>query len=133
MALNNVYRAVDKELKFSDAQAVTVTTAVYSTTELDLGGSGMGYGTPAQVVVQVTGISATAASTILVEVAAATTTAPTVIVQDIGTVVTGSASFEKIFFLPVDVARYVRLRYTLTGTAASSATVTAFVTGEIRG
>lgn len=132
MALNNVYRASDRETMFSNAQALTVTTAAYSTSELDLGGAGMGNGEVVKVVVQVTAISATAASTMLVEVAAATTTAPTTIIQDIGTVVTGSAAFEKIFSLPVDVARYVRLRYTLTGTAASTATITAFATAEIQ-
>lgn len=129
MSLAPRFRAVDRELYFSKAVSLTVTTATYSS-ELNLGGVDMGQ-TPVQVVVQVSSISATAASTFLIEVAAGTATTPTTIVQDIGTAVTGSANFEKIFTLPADVAKYVRLRYTLTGSAASSASITSFATAEI--
>ncbi len=129
MALAPRFRAVDRELYFSKAVSLTVTTATYSS-EIDFGSVDMGL-TPVQVVVQVSSISATAASTFNIEVAAGTATTPTTIVQDIGTVVTGSANFEKIFSLPADVARYVRLRYTLAGSAASSASITSFATQMI--
>ena len=130
MALAPRYRAKDKSLLFSNAQALTVTTAAYCTTELDLGVVDMGAGSPIHVVVYVSDISATAASTFLIEVCDSAAATATTLIQDIGTVVTGSAAFEKIFTLPIDVKRYVRLRYTLTGTAASTATITAFATGR---
>ncbi len=129
MSLQPRYRIKDKSLLFSNAVSLTVTTATYSS-EVDLAGSDMGEGSPIDVVVYVSAFSATAASTFLIEVAAATTTTPTTIIQDIGTAVTGSAAFEKIFTLPKDVARYVRLRYTLTATAASNVTITAFATAR---
>jgi hypothetical protein len=130
MALDQYYRAFDLDLAFSNAVALTVTTATYSS-ELNLGSTQMGKGKPIQVVVQVQGITATAASTILVEVAAGSATAPTTFVQDISTAVTGSANFEKHFTLPADVAKFVRLRYTLTGSAASACTITAFATAPV--
>jgi len=125
MALAPRYRNKDAKLLFSNAYSLTVTTATYSS-EIDLGAADMGCGSGIDVVCYVSAISATAASTMLVEVAAGTATTPTTIVQDIGTAVTGSAAFEKLFSLPKEVGRYVRLRYTLTGSAASSATITAF-------
>lgn len=131
MALAPTYRAVDNDLYFSDAQALTVTTAAYSTNELNLGAEGMGYGTPIQVVVQCSSFSATAASTMLIEVANSTAATATTICQDIGTAVTGSANFEKKFTLPADVKKYVRLRYTLTASAASNVTITAFATAMV--
>lgn len=130
MALSPRYRAVDNDLYFSDAQALTVTTAAYSESQIDLGVVDMGAGSPIDVVCYISGITATAASTILVEVADGAATAPTTIIQDIGTVVTGSAAFEKLFTLPKEVKRYVRLRYTLSGSAASSCLITAFATAR---
>ena len=130
MSLAPRYRAKDKSLLFSNAQALTVTTAAYSTSEIDLGVVDMGAGSAIDVVCYVSGITATAASTILVEVADGAATAPTTIIQDIGAVVTGSAAFEKLFTLPKEVKRYVRMRYTLSGTAASSCLITAFATAR---
>lgn len=124
MALAPRYRNKDLKLLFSSAYALTVTTAVYST-ELDLGTADMGVGSGIDVVCYVSAISATAASTMLVEVAAGTATSPTTVVLNVPAV-TGSAAFEKQFSLPKEVGRYVRLKYTLTGSAASSATITAF-------
>ena len=129
MALQPRYRIKDYALLFSNAVAVTVTTATYST-EVDFGVADMGEGSAIDVVCYVSGITATAASTINIEVASGTATTPTTIVQDIGTVVTGSAAFEKIFTLPKNIARYTRLRYTLSGSAASSFLVTAFATAR---
>ena len=129
MSLQPRYRAKDYALLFSNAVSLTVTTATYSS-ELDFGATDMGEGSAIDVVVYVSAISATAASTMLIEVASSTAATATTIVQDIGTVVSGSASFEKIFTLPKDIARYTRLRYTLTGSAASSCTITAFATAR---
>jgi len=128
MALSPRYRSKDAELLFSNAYALTVTTATYSS-ELDLGGADMGAGSHVDVVVYVSSITATAASTLDIVVAAGTATSPTTTVLTIPTV-TGSAAFEKIVTLPREVARYVRLKYTLGGTAASSATITAFATAR---
>lgn len=124
MALTPRYRNKDAKLLFSNAYALTVTTATYSS-EVDLGAADMGAGSGIDVVCHVSAISATAASTLLIEAAAGTATTPTTVVVNIPAV-TGSAAFEKLFSLPKEVGRYVRLKYTLTGSAASSATITAF-------
>lgn len=49
MALSPRYRSKDAELLFSNAYALTVTTATYSS-EIDLGGADMGAGSPVDVV-----------------------------------------------------------------------------------
>jgi len=129
MALAPRYRAKDKSLLFSSAQSLTVTTQAYSTSEIDLGASDFGVGSPIDVVVYVSAISATAASTLAITVVSGTATAPTTNILTIPTV-TGSAAFEKLITLPKEVSRYVRLGYLLTGTAASTATITAFATAR---
>lgn len=126
MSLANRYRAKDAQLVFSSAVSLTVTTATYSS-EIDLGSADMGAGSPIDVVCYVSSISATAATTIDIVVAAGTATSPTTTVLTIPTV-TGSAAFEKLFTLPKEVGRYVRLKYTIGGTAASSCTINAFAT-----
>lgn len=129
MALAPRYRAKDKSLLFSSAQSLTVTTQAYSTSEIDFGATDFGIGTHVDVVCYVSAISATAASTFTLSVVAGTATAPTTAVLSVPAV-TGSAAFEKIITLPKDVARYVRLGYLLTGSAASTATITAFATAR---
>ena len=130
MALNNHYRATDKELMFSAAQALTVTTATYSTNELDLGSAAMAQGEAIRGIIQVSGYSATAASTLAIVVASATTTAATTTIMTIPTI-TGTAAVERFFTLPADCPRYVRLNYTLGATAASSVNITALLTAEV--
>ena len=130
MALNNYYRATDLGLMFSNAYALTVTTATYSTT-LDLGsGANMGQGQAVRGIVQVTGITATAASTLIIALCASSASTPTTVVATYETH-TGSSSFEEHFTLPADIARYVNLKYTLSGTAASACTITAFLTSKV--
>lgn len=129
MALAPRYRAKDKSLLFSNAQSLTVTTQAYSTSEIDFGAADFGVGSPIDVVVYVSAISATAASTLTISVVSGTATAPTTAILSIPAV-TGSAAFEKLITLPKEVSRYVRLGYLLTGTAASTATITAFATAR---
>lgn len=132
MALNPKYRAKDKDLVFSAAQSLTVTTQAYSTSEIDWGSlasTDIAAGSNVDIVVQVTAISATAASTMIVTVVAGTATAPTTVALTLPTV-TGSAAFEKIFSVPKDLARFVRLGYLLTGSAASTATISAHATAR---
>ena len=129
MSLAPQYRAKDKELVFSAAQALTVTTQAYSTSEIDWGSTDWAAGSHLDVVVQVTAISATAASTLIITAVAGTATAPTTVALTLPTV-TGSAAYVKDFTLPKDIGRFVRLGYLLTGSAASTATITAFATAR---
>jgi hypothetical protein len=126
MALNPRYRMKDKDLLFSSAQALTVTTQAYSTSEIDFVGTDVAAGSDVNIVVKVSAISATAASTLAITVVSGTATAPTTAILTIPTV-TGSAAFERIISLPKNTtSRFVRLGYLLTGSAASNATITAY-------
>lgn len=129
MALSPRFRMKDKDLVLSSAQSLTVTTTAYSTSEVDFGSTDFGAGSTIDCVVYVSAIAATAASTFTINVVAGTATAPTTQVLTVPAV-TGSIAFEKIITLPRDVARFVRIGYLLTGTAASTATVTAFLTAR---
>jgi hypothetical protein len=129
MALEPRYRIKDTSLMFSSAQALTVTTQAYSTSELDFGTTGMAEGSPIDVVVYVSAIAATAASTFTIALYGGTATAPTTVLLSVPAV-TGSAAFEKIITVPKDMPRFIRVGYLLTGTAASTATVTAFATAR---
>jgi hypothetical protein len=124
MALNPRYRMKDKDLLFSSAQALTVTTQAYSTSEIDFVGTDVAAGSDVNIVVKVSAISATAASTLAITVVSGTATAPTTAILAAQTV---TVVGERIISLPKNTtSRFVRLGYLLTGSAASNATITAY-------
>jgi hypothetical protein len=121
MSYNKITRRADAKLYFSDA--VTFTASGY-TSELDLENVDYAKGSPIEVAAKLNTLTGSAATTVQFGVVSGTATAPT---TNILTLPALTAAGEHVFTLPASsTSRYVRLSVTITGSAASTANVTAF-------
>lgn len=116
----------DRELAFSIAQTLGTTADTASTSEINLGATGMGQATPVKGVVNVTALSGTLAIKVYGSTTATVTTSNTLIQTiSVGSGVTG----QQHFTLPQNCPQYIKLFYS----AGTSGTVTSWLTAEATG
>lgn len=119
MSTNRITRRGDSRLYF--AEGLTLTATGY-TSELDLDSVHFPKGKPIEIFARLNSITGSAATSVQFAIVSGTATAPTTVIQTMPAL---TAAGEQSFVLPPSASRYVRLSVILTGSAASSANVTA--------